>query len=94
MRVTTTQGFQPNDVEGWYCYLEDERGHYIASIDIELGIITVSAYRSDFQVTVNVATIDEEDYIEDLRQQLFGAVDWEVDDSLLEQLYDLAARNE
>lgn len=94
MRVTTTQGFQPNDVEGWYCYLEDERGHYIASIDIELGIITVSAYRSDFQVIVNVATIDEEDYIEDLRQQLFGAVDWEVDDSLLEQLYDLAARNE
>lgn len=75
MRVFTTQGFQPNDVEGWYCYLEDQRGHYVATIDIEMGVIKVSANRSDYEAVVNVNDVNDQDYIDDIREGLFGGVD-------------------
>ena len=94
MRVFTTQGFQPNDVEGQYCYLEDQRGHYVATIDIELGVIKVSANRSDYEAMVNVNDLNDQDYSDDIREILFGGVDQEVDDSLIEQAFDLANRND
>ncbi len=93
MKIHSTSGFEIDDIEGVYCYLENSDGTHIATISILNNIITIEAARSDYQSSIDITGYEyDDDTLDEIEETLFAPAGWIVSRSFLEQLMDECQR--
>lgn len=93
--VHSVDGFQ-SDLNGWYCYLEDETGNQVATIEIDDRIAHCYLTRSDIntEFDFNGFEKDDDDLIDYVNEALFLSVNWIVDTKLINQLIEVVFQDQ
>lgn len=91
INVHSVDGFQ-FDQSGPYCYLQDENGNQVGTIEIDELVAHVYMTRSELTSEFDFQDYDQQDddLIDYINESLFDCLNWIVPRALIQQMIEIA----